>query len=240
MGYQDAEPARQIATAMYNDGVDVIFVAAGESGLGVIQAATELSGPDRQLWAIGVDTDQFFDIDEQQRAHLLTSMFKRIDRGVKAVVAAHVDGTLQVPGVINVTLADGGVGYTDTGGYLQATTTAALERFRTQIVDGTIIVDPVPAIESPIVTIPVFLYDLRTGEQVPLPTTLGGGGSMSAAPDGTTVARSTCCGPKDAITIGSIDGREVRTVSTPSGMQAHTPVWSPRRQQARLQAARRL
>ena len=226
-GYTDPEPARQIATAMYNDGVDVIFVAAGESGLGVIRAATDLSGPDRQLWAIGVDTDQFFDIDAQQRAHLLTSMFKRIDRGVQAVVTAYVDGTLQVPGVITATLADGGVGYTDTGGYLQATTTAALERFRTQIVDGAIIVDPIPAVESPIVTVPVSLYDLRTGEQISLPTTLGGGGTMSAAPDGTTVARSTCCGQKDAITIGSIDGREVRTVSTSSGVQAHTPVWSP-------------
>ena len=94
-----------------------------------------------------------------------------------------------------MTLADGGVGYTDTGGYLQADDDGALERFRTQIVDGTIVVDPVPAIESPIATIPVFLYDLRSDERVPLPTTLGGGGSMSAAPDGTTMARSICCGP---------------------------------------------
>ena len=29
------------------------------------------------------------------------------------------------------------------------------------------------------------------------------------------------------ITIGSIDGGEVRTLSTPAGLQAHTPVWSP-------------
>ena len=108
-----------------------------------------------------------------------------MDRGVEAVVAAHVDGTLQVPGVIGVTLADGAVGYTDTGGHLQAATTAALEMFRTQIVDGTVVVDPVPATQSPIVTNPVFLYDMRTGDRTPLPEALGGGGTMSAAPDGT-------------------------------------------------------
>ena len=46
---------------------------------GVIEAATELSRPDRKLWAIGVDTDQYFDITDEQRTHLLTSMFKRFD-----------------------------------------------------------------------------------------------------------------------------------------------------------------
>ena len=129
---------------MFNDGVDVIFVAAGESGLGVLEAATELSRPDRQLWVIGVDTDQFYDITDEQRAHLLTSMFKRIGsrrrgRGRRAR-RRHARGT----GVIKVTLADGAVGYTDTGGHLQPETTAALETFRAQIIDGTIIVDPVP------------------------------------------------------------------------------------------------
>ena len=95
-GYADVEQARQAATAMYNDGVDVIYVAAGGSGLGVIEAATELSGP---IVSSGrsASTPTSSSTRRAAAAHLLTSMFKRIDRGVEAVVAAHVDGTLAVP-----------------------------------------------------------------------------------------------------------------------------------------------
>ncbi len=118
-GYSHPEQAHRIATAMFDDGVDIIFVAAGGSYSGVIEAATELSRSDLQLWVIGVDTDQYYDITDEQRAHLVTSMFKRLDLGVEAVVAAHDAGTLAVPGMITVTMADGGVGYTDTGGHLQ-------------------------------------------------------------------------------------------------------------------------
>lgn len=226
-GYMHADPARELATAMYNDGVDVIFVAAGGSGRGVLEAATELSRADRQLWVIGVDTDQFFDINAEQQSHLLTSMFKRIDRGVQAVVAAHVNGTLAVPSAMNVTLADGAVGYTDTGGHLQPTTVAALETFRARIIDGTITVDPVPAHESPTVVADTFVFDLRTGERTPFRDALAGGTDYAVSPDGTRVARSTCCGRHDTITVANIEGSDVRTLQSPVGSSNYAPQWSP-------------
>ena len=73
---------------MYEQGVDVIFVPAGGSGIGVIDAATALSTETRPLWVIGVDSDQYYDISDTQRTHLLTSMFKGFDVGIHAVVAA--------------------------------------------------------------------------------------------------------------------------------------------------------
>jgi basic membrane lipoprotein Med (substrate-binding protein (PBP1-ABC) superfamily) len=149
LGYQDSQRAHQIAAAMFDDGVDIIFVAANVSGRGAIEAAAELSRTGRQLWVIGVDSDQSYDITDEQRPHLLTSMFKRLELGVEAVVAAHDAGTLAVPGTVRVTMADGAVGYTDTGQHLQPSTTDTLERFRAQIVDGTITVDPTPANEPP-------------------------------------------------------------------------------------------
>jgi basic membrane lipoprotein Med (substrate-binding protein (PBP1-ABC) superfamily)/DNA-binding SARP family transcriptional activator len=142
LGYQNPDLVHGIATAMFRDGVDIIFVAAGNSGRGAIEAATELSRTGRQLWVIGVDSDQYYNIDDEQRTHLLTSMFKRFERGIDAVVAAHDAGTLAVPGTVAVTMADGAVGYTDTGDHLQPATTDVLETFRAQIIDGTIAVDP--------------------------------------------------------------------------------------------------
>ncbi|WKC98999.1 nucleoside ABC transporter substrate-binding protein BmpD [Borreliella burgdorferi] len=48
---------RSTASNMYRDGVDIIFAAAGLSGIGVIEAAKEL-GPDHYI--IGVDQDQSY------------------------------------------------------------------------------------------------------------------------------------------------------------------------------------
>jgi basic membrane lipoprotein Med (substrate-binding protein (PBP1-ABC) superfamily)/DNA-binding SARP family transcriptional activator len=225
-GYLNRELARQIATTMYDDGVDVIFVAAGDSGRGVIEAATELSRPDRQLWAIGVDTDQYYDITDEQRAHLLTSMFKRLDFGVEAVLAAHDAGTLVAPGTVTVTIADGAVGYTDTGGYLQPATTEALETFRARMVDGTITVDPTPATEPPTLPPPFFL-DLRTGARTPLPASLAMGGGYAASPGGTKLAFGTCCSGADAVTVANVDGTDTRTLRAPEGRNHYGAGWSP-------------
>ena len=145
VGYVSPEIARRAATAMYEQGVDVIFVAAGGSGIGVIEAATALSTETRPLWVVGVDSDQYYDISDAQRAHLLTSMFKGFDVGIHAVVAAYDNGTLVAPGVVEVGLAEGAVGYTTTGEHLGASTIATLEQFRDEIVNGTIAVQPVPA-----------------------------------------------------------------------------------------------
>jgi hypothetical protein len=209
---------------MYADGVDVIFVAAGDSGLGVIDAALELSRPDRMLWVIGVDTDQYYDIDDARRAHLLTSMFKRIDRGVSAVVDARLDGTLGDADVITVGIGDGAVGYTETGAHLSDGTQAGLERLRTAMLDGSITVDPVPSTPPPTATTIDFIYDLDTRERTALPD------GMSAGPtsaDGAYVATEMCCNRDDTLTIASPDGRDVDTLPMPPGLSAYGASWSP-------------
>lgn len=144
-GYTSPDIARRISTRMYvEEGVDVIFVAAGQSGRGVTQAAAELTRPDRWLWAIGVDSDQLYDTPSDQRDHLLTSMPKRLDIGVQAVTAAHINRTLTAPSTLTLGLADGAVGYTDTAGHLRSATIAKLEEFKAEIIAGTRAVDATP------------------------------------------------------------------------------------------------
>ncbi|HIV98867.1 MAG TPA: BMP family ABC transporter substrate-binding protein [Candidatus Ornithospirochaeta avicola] len=57
--FADLALGQQLATAMYDSGVDAIFAAAGGTGVGVINEAKNrrLSGSD--VWAIGVDVDQY-------------------------------------------------------------------------------------------------------------------------------------------------------------------------------------
>jgi basic membrane lipoprotein Med (substrate-binding protein (PBP1-ABC) superfamily)/DNA-binding SARP family transcriptional activator len=153
-GYTESAIAKQIATTMYlDDGVDVIFVAAGDSGRGVAEAATELSTPSHKLWMVGVDNDQLYDLPADQRDHVLTSMVKRFDVGLATVAAAQADGSLVVPSAVRLTLADDAVGFTTSGGFLDAAILSTLDGFRSDIVDGGLTVDPVPrsAISEPVV-----------------------------------------------------------------------------------------
>lgn len=72
-GFNNPQKAYEKALKIYDNGVDVIFAAAGSSGNGVIQAAKN-----RQLYVIGVDSNQ----DHMAKGYVLTSVMKRLDTAV--------------------------------------------------------------------------------------------------------------------------------------------------------------
>lgn len=87
-GFTDTAGARAAAEQLYADGADVIFQAAGEAGLGVFDAAVaQAEVMPYQLWAIGVDSDQYETVTRLPgvtnaaawQSHILTSMLKRFD-----------------------------------------------------------------------------------------------------------------------------------------------------------------
>ena len=92
------DPARgaELAKAQFAKGVDVVFAAAGGTGVGVYQAAK-----DAGKLAIGVDSNQ----NHLQPGTMLTSMVKRVD----VAVYNAFKGT--APGVTVLGLKEGGVDY---------------------------------------------------------------------------------------------------------------------------------
>jgi basic membrane protein A len=92
------DPARggELAKAQFAKGADVVFAAAGGTGIGVYQAAK-----DSQKLAIGVDSNQ----NHLQPGTMLTSMVKGVDVAVYNVAKAHK------PGILVLGLKEGGVGY---------------------------------------------------------------------------------------------------------------------------------
>ncbi len=89
----------EIAKAQKASGADVIFAAAGGTGLGVLQAAK-----DEGILSIGVDSNQNY----LQPGSVLTSMLKRVDN---AVYNAFMEGENLTPGVNVMDLKADGVGY---------------------------------------------------------------------------------------------------------------------------------
>lgn len=92
------DPARgsELAKAQFAAGVDVVFAAAGGTGVGVYQSAK-----DAGKLAIGVDSNQ----NHLHPGTMLTSMVKRVD------VAVYNAFKGVKPGVTSLGLKDGGVDY---------------------------------------------------------------------------------------------------------------------------------
>lgn len=97
--FGDPAKGEDYANAQYDQKADILFQAAGGSGLGVINAAKK-----RNLYAIGVDTDQNFLAPN----NIITSMIKRVDLAVfetcKAVANGKFTGGTKVYGI-----AEGGI-----------------------------------------------------------------------------------------------------------------------------------
>ena len=102
--FDDFEGGRALATSFLEKGADVVFGAGSVSGNGAVAAAKEFG-----KWAIGVDTDQYYTLLDQQDI-LLTSCLKRMDRAVQQTVTAALDNQFWGGTRYVGTLANHGVG----------------------------------------------------------------------------------------------------------------------------------
>ncbi|MCH7900632.1 MAG: BMP family ABC transporter substrate-binding protein [Acidobacteria bacterium] len=141
-GFGNPALGREAAEALYGQGADVVFHAAGGSGFGLFEAAASLSTDDVFLWAIGVDADQFNTVgDSDLAAHILTSMLKRVDVAVGETILDFLEGNF-TPGPVIFDLEAEGVGYSTTGGFVDAFV-ADLDGLAAMIISGDIVVPEV-------------------------------------------------------------------------------------------------
>lgn len=98
-----ADPAKgsELAKSMFDAGADVVYAAAGSTGLGALQAAK-----DAGKFSIGVDSNQNY----LHPGSVLTSMLKRVDVAAYEVFKSGHDGSWK-PGFNVLGLAEDGVGW---------------------------------------------------------------------------------------------------------------------------------
>ena len=92
---------KELALSQYQQGVDIIYHAAGSTGLGVFEAARQTG-----KLAIGVDADQYLEAP----GHILTSMVKGVDVAVFEATKLVKEGRFK-GGIYQLGLKEGGVGY---------------------------------------------------------------------------------------------------------------------------------
>lgn len=109
--FTDTTIGKQKASAMYASGMDIIFVAAGGVGTGVIEQAKELTTQGTEAWVIGVDRDQYADGEYGDgKSVVLTSAVKHVGVAVNETLEAIKAGTATFGKVQTLGITDDAVG----------------------------------------------------------------------------------------------------------------------------------
>jgi basic membrane protein A len=111
--FNNPAKGKEIANAMYDQGAAIVWGVAGNSGNGVFEAAVE-----KKLYALGVDSDQYQTIaDPAQKATIITSMLKNVDKGLLRAAKLDAEGKLGYGAPESVGVAADAVGVADNENY---------------------------------------------------------------------------------------------------------------------------
>lgn len=105
--FTDPSKGQAAANTFISNGADVIWAAAGGTGLGAIDAvqAYNQQHPNNPIWAVGVDADQSFLVPGQ----MLTSVLKHVDTTIVSIIQSAKNGNFH-GGIELGNLANGLVG----------------------------------------------------------------------------------------------------------------------------------
>lgn len=106
--WDNTAQGKEVALAQYNQGVDILFPAAEQAGLGCVDAAVE-----QGKYIVGVDSDQallFKGVSEDKANVILTSVLKEVGNSLVRAVGLHQEGKLGWGSFESLGLTEAGVG----------------------------------------------------------------------------------------------------------------------------------
>lgn len=106
--FTDTNKGYEAAKALYGEGCDVIYHAAGGVGIGMFKAAKELKDSGKNVWTIGVDLDQAVKVPEYKDV-ILSSMIKKVDAATYNAAKEVKEGKFQGGKQVELGLKEGGV-----------------------------------------------------------------------------------------------------------------------------------
>jgi basic membrane protein A len=143
--FTDSQIGQTLAAKQYDDGAYVIFHAAGGTGNGLIKEAKDRRAAGEDVWAIGVDKDQYEDgIYEGTMSAVLTSMMKRVDVAAYNVSKDTFEGNFPGGDILVFDLTNDGVGIPENNPNLTDAQVAEIATYKAGLIDGTYVAPSVP------------------------------------------------------------------------------------------------
>jgi len=140
--FSDPAKGKELVLAQYNQGADIAFNVAGETGLGLLDAAKEM-----KKYAIGVDSDQYImfkDSDPEKASYIVTSMMKNVDKSIYRAIKLHLEGKLPYGQAEALGLKEDGVGVANNENYIKLVPEEfrnKIKELEQKIINGEIVVD---------------------------------------------------------------------------------------------------
>ncbi|WP_453996838.1 BMP family lipoprotein [Bacillus nitroreducens] len=137
--FEDLNIGGQIASQMYDRGVDVIFVSAGGAGNSAITEAKNRAKAGEEIWIVGVDVDQYADgIYDGDKSVVLTSAMKKISHSTKDLIKKELDGEFPGGETLTYNVKNDGVGIPEENPNLSDDTTSKIKEVYEKIKAGEI------------------------------------------------------------------------------------------------------
>jgi basic membrane protein A len=151
--------AKTQAKNWYDSGVYIIYSAAGGSGNGTIAQAKEYRSQGRNVWAIGVDSDQHEEgiFNDKGDSAVLTSMLKKVESSIVYALNSVKNDTFKGE-IITFDLKADGVGYSSVNPAMSPAIKSKLEDVKKQIANGEI---KIAATLTDAIKLPGFPQNLR-------------------------------------------------------------------------------
>ncbi|MDO8106753.1 BMP family ABC transporter substrate-binding protein [Isoptericola sp. b441] len=129
--FTDSNRGFDQATAMYDQGADVVFQVAGGAGIGVLRAAEQ-----SDKYAIGVDANQ----NALHKGYILASMLKNVGVSLENAFEQFKKGDLAFGQTTEYGLANNGVGlvFEDNGGIVPDSIQKDIKDYAQKVIDGQI------------------------------------------------------------------------------------------------------
>lgn len=134
--FTDPEWGKTTAISMIDKGVDVVFGGGGKTGNGALLGAAM-----KGVYAIGVDTDQYYTVPEAQKV-ILSSAIKRITDGTFELIKKAKEGNMPNGNYLGQA---GYAPYHDLESKVPAEVKAKMEELQRGLLDGTIKTNVPPA-----------------------------------------------------------------------------------------------
>ena len=140
--FTNSPKGSSLATSFYESGVEVLFAAASQAGLGCIDSAKN-----NGKLIIGVDSDQheyYAGTDSEKASHIVTSVLKRVDLALYNCCEAFLNGTLTYGDLEVLGVKEGMIGLVENEAYaalVSEENRAYVTNVAQQIVDGTLTVE---------------------------------------------------------------------------------------------------
>ncbi|HKL85404.1 MAG TPA: BMP family ABC transporter substrate-binding protein [Treponemataceae bacterium] len=136
------ELAKAQAKNWYDSGVYAIYSAAGGTGNGTIAQAKEYRSQGKNVWAIGVDSDQYEEgIFTDGKSAVLTSMLKRVESATLYALKA-VETKTFTPSIIVLDMKSDGVDFSERNSELGSDIISRVNTVKKEIMAGDIVIYP--------------------------------------------------------------------------------------------------